>query len=227
MARLAGDLLVSTALALMAAVAAGAAASAAEPQPTACDLLASHPEDPDRVAPGIARRDIVDLPRTVQTCRADLKAAPGNARLNYQLARVLFYAGQAEEAIRRMQEAADAGHRQAQFVYGLMISNRRVPTANFPCDAELYWRRAARAGHQAARVSQARLWLKHVMFLRNYCRDVATPAEVRAFLDEAAKAAGNYYEGMLIEDLGEKLGLVEQQLTGSNQSPQVTGDGDD
>jgi hypothetical protein len=34
---------------------------------------------------------------------------------------------------------------------------------------------------------------------------------MRGFLDQAAAAASNYYEGMLIEDLAGRLGSIQQR----------------
>lgn len=174
---------------------------------TECDRLASNPEDPDRVAPGVAR-EAVDLPKAIAACEAELAADPGALRARYQLARVLFYAGQAERAVREMKTTADAGHRQAQFVYGLLISNRRDGAPADICVTENYWLLSARNGRQAARVSYVRHFLNGRF---DGCRVQAGPAEMKQFLDAAATAAGNYYEGMLIEDLAARLGAVQQR----------------
>ncbi len=183
-----------------------------ETPPTECDRMASNPEDPDRVAPGVERRD-VDLPKAIAVCEAQLAADAGNARTRYQLARVLFYAGQTERAAKEMKAAADAGYRQAQFVYGALVSNKRDNAPADICVAEHYWLLSARNGRQAARVSYVRHFLNGRF---DSCKLQADLAEMRRFLDEAAKAAGNYYEGMLIEDLSTRLGFVQQQGTGIN-----------
>lgn len=174
--------------------------------PTACDRLASNPEDPDRVAPGVEREN-VDLAGAIAACEAELAAHPGALRARYQLARVLFYAGEAERAVREMKATADAGYRQAQFVYGLLISNRRSGAPADICIVERYWLQSARNGRQAARVSYVRHFLNGRF---DGCTVQAAPAEMKRFLDEAASAAGNYYEGMLIEDLAARLGSVQQ-----------------
>jgi hypothetical protein len=183
-----------------------------ETAPTECDRLASNPEDPDRVAPGVERKD-VDLPRAIAVCEAELAADSTNARTRYQLARVLFYAGQTERAAKEMQTAADAGYRQAQFVFGALISNKRNDAPTDICVAEQYWLLSARNGRQAARVSYVRHFLNGRF---DSCKRGADLAEMNRFLTEAAGAASNYYEGMLIEDLGTRLGAVQQQNTVSN-----------
>lgn len=183
-----------------------------ETGPTECDRLTSNPEDPDRVAPGVERKDI-DLRKAIAICEAELAADSASARTRYQLARVLFYAGETERAATEMRAAADAGYRQAQFVFGALISNRRNHAPTDICVAEHYWLLAARNGRQAARVSYVRHFLNGRF---DSCKRGAGLAEMKQFLDDAAGAVTNYYEGMLIEDLGTRLGAVQQQDSVSN-----------
>lgn len=177
-----------------------------ETAPTECDRMTSNPEDPDRVAPGVERKDI-DLAKAIEVCEAQFAADPASVRNRYQLARVLFYAGQSERAVREMKAAADAGYRQAQFVYGALVSNRRDHAPADICVAEHYWLLSARNGRQAAKVSYVRHFLNGRF---DTCKLQADRAEMKRFLDEAAAAASNYYEGMLIEDLSTRLGSVQQ-----------------
>jgi len=183
-----------------------------EVSPTECDRMTSNPEDPDRVAPGVERKDI-DLPKAIAVCEAQLASDPASVRTRYQLARVLFYAGQTKRAATEMQRAADAGYRQAQFVFGALVSNKREHAPADICVAEQYWLLSARNGRQAARVSYVRHFLNGRF---DSCKRGADLAEMKQFLAEAASAASDYYEGMLIEDLGARLGAIEQQVTGSN-----------
>lgn len=180
--------------------------------PTECDRITAHPDDPDRVATGVERKEI-DLPRAIAVCEVQLAVDPSNARIRYQLARVLFYAGQQERAVTEMRAAADAGYRQAQFVFGVLVSNQRSNAPQDICVTEKYWLRAARAARQAARVSYVRHFLNGRF---NSCERQADLAEMKRFLVEAASASSNYYEGMLIEDLSGRLGPVKQQMSGSN-----------
>lgn len=175
-------------------------------QPTECDRLASHPDDPDRAATGVERAGI-DLAKTVAACDAAIALDPADARARYQLARVLFYSGQPQRAAVEMKAAADAGYRQAQFVYGALVSNRRDGAPSDICVTERYWLLSARSGRQAARVSYVRHYLNGRFA---GCEIQAARAEMRQFLDEAARAAGNYYEGMLIEDLAARLDSARQ-----------------
>jgi hypothetical protein len=168
---------------------------------TECDKLASNPEDPDRVAPGVPR-DKVDLPAAIAACEREVARQPADTRSRYQLARVLFYAGQTERGVREMRAAADAGNRQAQFVYGALISNRRDNAPKDMCLVEQYWLKSARAGRQAARVSYVRHALKGRF---DGCRIQASKEEMSQFLSSAAAEAHDYYERLLIEDLTERL----------------------
>lgn len=179
------------------------------PQPAAgkvqileCDRLAAHPSDPDKVGPGVARAQM-DLGRAIAACRADLAAHPGDARLQYQLGRVLFYAGRTEEALPHLEAAARGGHRQGQFVYGYIFVEGQNGLPREVCRAESPWRRAAEAGHQAARISYARLWLRGAF---DRCPSGQASREtVEQFLLAAQKAVADYYQGLLVTDLLDEL----------------------
>jgi hypothetical protein len=189
-------------LASISLVALLAAAAPAEPV-TDCDRLAANPEDPDRIAPPVPREQ-ADLPKAIAACEAEVAKNPGNARARYQLARVLFYADQTKRALEEMKKAADANYRQAQFVYGLLIDNKRPDAPSDICIAEQYWLKSARAGRQAARVSYVRHVVKNKFAA---CKLGAAPGELEQFLDAAAAESDNYYQRLLIEDLNEQLAL--------------------
>ena len=55
------------------------AAAAAADGVTACDRIAAHPDDPDRVAPCVERAAI-DLEPALATCTAEAERDPANAR---------------------------------------------------------------------------------------------------------------------------------------------------
>jgi hypothetical protein len=168
---------------------------------TECDRLAAHPDDPDRIAPGVERKNM-DLQQALARCEADAAQQPSQPRLRYQLARVLFYAGQNERAVAEMRAAADNGYRQAQFVYGTMINYRREHAPSDICLTERYWLAAARAGRQAARVS----YVRHVLKGRfASCTIQASATEMRALLATAAGEARDFYERLLIEDLTDEF----------------------
>ncbi|MCC5861280.1 MAG: hypothetical protein JJT93_05130 [Gammaproteobacteria bacterium] len=182
-----------------------AAASANDPAVTVCDRLAAHPEDPDRVSAGRVTAEI-DLPAAIAACEADLDHDPDNARLSYQLARVLFYAGEPERAMAEMLRAAEAGHRQAEFVYGVFVIRARPHAPTDPCIAERYWQRSARAGRDAAAVNYA-LQLLRGRFTT--CEAPVARSELAAWLQSSLQAApagyAGYYQRLLIEDLLQRL----------------------
>ncbi len=167
---------------------------------TDCDRLASHPEDPDTVAPGVPGSR-VDVPRAVAACAAAVEQDPANARLRYQLARVLAYSGASRRATEEMKRAADDGHRQAQFVYGLLVDRGRPDAPADICVAEDYWLKAARAGRQAARV----IYVQRLFRGRfDACRVQAGTEEVGRLLEAAAADAREFSERLLIEELRDR-----------------------
>jgi TPR repeat protein len=173
---------------------------------TACDRLIAHPEDPDRVAPGVETRD-VDLPGAIAACTADVdKTPPGSpdyARLQYQLGRAYFYDQQTQRALPFLERAAAAGSEQAQFVLGYVIDAGLQGVAANPCQVEDLWVRSARAGRLAAQVS----YPHHVRRGRFAgCRIQGSPEEMRGFLKSAAsRPDNNYYQGLLISVLQGEL----------------------
>ena len=171
---------------------------------TLCDRLAANPEDQDRLAPPVAKAD-VDLPRAIAACEAAVAADPSDARQRYQLGRVLTYDEQTERGSKAVKAAADAGYRQAQFVYGLEIDRGRKDVPTDVCAIEPYWFKSAVAGRQAARVS----YVRHVVKGRfANCRIQASAAQMRGFLDAADKE-GDYYLRLLTADLRERLTVWE------------------
>lgn len=171
----------------------------------ACDRLATHSLDPAGVAPGVSRADI-DLPVAVETCRNDLADNPENARIRYQYGRVLFYSGQFEEAMVEMRKAADGGHAQAQFVYGIFVIKNRPGAPKDPCIAERYWQAASEGGRHAAAVHYATHRLRGTF---GGCSDLAEVADLDRWLSAAHAASpegyAGYYRRLFIEDLQYRL----------------------
>jgi hypothetical protein len=168
---------------------------------TRCDELASHPLDPARVAPGQSTGDI-DLPVAIAVCREDLAAQPDNARVRYQLGRVLFYSGQFDEAMTEMRRSAEDGHAQAQFIYGIFVVKERPGAPTDPCIAERSWQAASEGGRHAAAVHYAMQRLRGTF---DACDDPATAEELERWLKAATAAApsgyAGYYRRLFIEDL--------------------------
>jgi hypothetical protein len=192
----------TVALALAVSATAGIASTAPAAGPvTECDRLASHPEDGQRVAPGVERQDI-DIPRALAVCASAVADAPANGRLRYQYARLLFYGNQTADAMREMRRAADDGHAQAQFVFGTFITRNRPDAPKDVCLAESYWKKSGAGGRQAARVQYLRYTLKGAF---DACPGKASDDELVDILSAAQEASRNFYEGLLLEDLAEAL----------------------
>ncbi|NKB43663.1 MAG: hypothetical protein GKS03_05230 [Alphaproteobacteria bacterium] len=169
---------------------------------TLCDHLAAHPEDPDRIVEGVPTA-AVDKPAAIAACEAGLAADPGNPRLTYQLARVYFYNGRSGDAVVAMEKSALAGYRQAQFVMGALISNKRPDASDNICDAEMWWAKSAVAGRLAAQISYVRHVTKGFF---DGCKLHANKDDMTVFLDNVRATGGrDYYLRLLMADLTEDL----------------------
>lgn len=172
---------------------------------TACDREVGHPSDPERVGPGVSSSQ-VDTERAIAACRTDLLADPDNPRLQYQLARAIVYHADRhgtsyEEGMVYLAQSADAGHVQAMFVYGLMLSREaRV------CEAAPWTRRAAEGGLKAARLA----YVDSAVGGQWADCDVTFNKDVMSdFLDAAADQVSGYYEKMLLGALRREVAALE------------------
>ena len=184
-------------------------APASEPAPpppsvTECDRLAGHPSDPDKVVDGVSQAQVLSWANAA-TRAGELAVAAdtANARVRYQLGRVLFYTGRHGEALPHLQASAAAGHRQAQFVLGLFHTDG-VPGVLEPdaCRALALWRDAASRQHFAARVALGR---DYVRGRYDGCESPPSREEVAGFLDSAGREARDYYQRLLISWAQEAL----------------------
>ncbi|MEQ9444962.1 MAG: hypothetical protein RJS98_05310 [Rhodospirillaceae bacterium] len=162
---------------------------------TECDILVSHPEDPERVAPGV---DDVLLLAGQAACEAAVAADPENRRLRYQLGRVLFYSGDASKSLPHLEFAAEAGSMQAQFVLGYITDEAFQGIKRDACKVEDLWVRSARQGRFAARVSYPR-HVAHGKF--EGCDIQASSSEIMSFIDAARGQADGYYQQILVEEV--------------------------
>ena len=91
-----------------------------------CDRLAANPDDPARRsgASGI-RWDLLDPTEALPPCQAATKARPNDARLMYQMGRVLDKQGASTEALSWYRKAADSGYLEALNNLGIMYTNGR------------------------------------------------------------------------------------------------------
>jgi hypothetical protein len=185
-------------LALMAALTAFAFSSAASAEGdfiTECDALVSHPEDPDRIAPGVS--DVL-LVAGRAACEAAVAEDPENRRLRYQLGRVLFYSASTTESLPHLEFAAEAGSKQAQFVLGYIIDGALQGITRDGCKVEDLWVRSARQGRFAARVSYPR---NVALGKFDGCDIQANSSEIQSFIEAARSQADGYYQGLLVEEV--------------------------
>lgn len=165
--------------------------------PTECDRLAGHPSDPDKVVEGVSQTQVLSWQNAaIRACELAVAAEPGNARVRYQLGRVLFYVGRQGDALPQLEAAAAARHRQAQFVLGLFYSDGvqgvLEPDA---CRALALWQDAASRQHFAARVALGRDYVRGAY---DACEKRPAKQEVAGYLDSAGKEAKDYYQRLLI-----------------------------
>ena len=169
---------------------------------TGCDRLASHPDDPFKVSPGVDRGDI-DLPAAIAACELAVAREPGNPRLRYQLGRVYGYAGQGEKGVVHREAAIAGDYPQALFVVGYLHLEGLNKATKDPCRAAELVHRSALFGRLAGLVGYP-MWVMEGRFAG--CTTPQDPREMAAFLDAAAKSTGDFYVNSLVTELRRKLG---------------------
>jgi tetratricopeptide (TPR) repeat protein len=112
---------------------------------TDCDRVAAHPADPDKVLPGF-NRDQIDLPKAIEICRRVLAEQPGHARTAFTLGRVLYYSRRTEESLPYLEQAAQAGYRQALFVLGFVLYDGSQAKRD-DCRAAELWQKSIALEH--------------------------------------------------------------------------------
>lgn len=166
---------------------------------TECDRLAAHPDDPEAVSPGL-RRAQMDLPAAVAACQAAVDADPGNARLNYQLARAYGYSGDHEAGQPYRDAALTAGYPQSLFVVGYIRLMNWDGRGQDPCYGGELIRRSAEAGRFAGLVGFPHYALTGAF---DGCEDgpVIDTAQMLSFLDTAEAQTSDFYRSALITQL--------------------------
>jgi len=189
-------------------LAAGAVAQTLDPEAvTDCDRLASHGSDPERVSPGISQSDMRKA-AAIAACLADTELQPENRRLRYLLGRAYFYSARPDDAMPHLIFAADAGHRQAQFVLGYIYDGGLQGVEQDRCKTEALWLRSARQGRFAALVS----YPHHVV--RGHFDDCdlgASADEMERFLETAKTMASDYYRRMWTADVTEDFAAYRER----------------
>ena len=126
---------------------------------TECDRLAGHKLDPDGVVAGISR-SAMDKAAAEKACRAEVAAYPAHARSNYQLGRVLYYDGRAQESLPYLRASASAGYPQAIFVLGYIQTFEGDGVPVDYCAAAELWERSAALDHPWTGVFMVSEYLK-------------------------------------------------------------------
>jgi hypothetical protein len=172
---------------------------------TGCDLLAAHPDDPLRVAPGFEKPEM-DLPAAIAACEIAVQRDPENPRLRYQLGRVYGYSGLGEKGAVHRDAAVAADYPQALFVIGYLYLDGRNKAPKDPCRAAELIRRSALYGRFAGQIGYP-MWVMEGRF--SDCKTPQDPAELRQFLDAAATQTNDFYQESLIELLKNRLNLFK------------------
>lgn len=169
---------------------------------TECDRMASHPDDPNRVAPGMARSKI-DLPNAIKACQAAVTNDPQNPRLNYLLGRTLGYSGRGAEGLANRQVAVKAGYPQSLFVVGYMSLYGINQQPKDVCLGAEMIRRSAFEDRLAGQLG----FVQYVVTgLFDNCPVRKDKAEMLGFIAAARKEiGGDYYQGLLADLLEHEL----------------------
>lgn len=171
---------------------------------TPCDRAAAHPNDPEKVTPGL-EREAIDIPRAIKLCAKAVAADPDNPRLNYQLARLYGYSGRHAEGEPYRLKALLAGYPQSLFVTGYILT---IGWEGVPKDACLGAELVLKSA-QAKRFAGL-VGFPHYVVNGAYdgCPVRKDKAEMAGFLKEAKPLASDFYERILIENLEARVAAL-------------------
>jgi hypothetical protein len=172
---------------------------------TPCDIAAAHPDDPERVATGVARA-AVDLEAARIACHAAVLADPENPRLNYQLARVYGYSGRHAEGEPFRMAALKAGYPQSLFVFGFIRLTGWDGAPADPCLGGELIRLSAHAGRFAGLVGYPHYAVSGAF---DGCGIQIDKTELLGFLDRADAASDDFYKDILIAQLRHRVEALE------------------
>jgi TPR repeat protein len=143
-----------------------------------CDLLAGEPLDMQGIGKGIDLEDII-APQAIDVCVTAAARYAQSPRFIYQLGRAKLAGGEADEALRLFQLAADAGHIRAYNQLGDMAM-KGLGRAKSEADANAFFKLAADKGDAAGLLSYGRNLAKGVGLK-------ADPKEAIALLKRSAE----------------------------------------
>lgn len=170
-------------------------------EPTGCDRLASHGDDPFHVAPGLEKAQM-DLPAAIAACEVAVARDPENPRLRYQLGRVYGYSGQGEKAGVHREAAVAADYPQALFVIGYLHLEGLNKAPKDVCRAAELVRRSAQFGRISGQIGYP-MWVMEGRF--KDCKAPQDKAEMLAFLDAAAAQSSDFYHQSAVKLLKQDL----------------------
>lgn len=182
--------------------------SAFSRKPTVCDSVAAHPQDPNKVAPGLERVEM-DLPKAIRSCHQAVARDVDNPRLQYQLGRALTYSMRVQEALPHLQKAAQAGYPQAQFVLGYLYLEGEYQAPRDACKALGLLRASAEQGRMAAQLGLP-LWTLNGRF--DDCAGKPALAELTRHVEAAKGGKPSYYAELIIQH------LLIKELSGASAS---------
>lgn len=164
-------------------------------KPTGCDVLAAHPDDPNKVAPGVSQSGM-DKPAAIAACEVAVAADPENPRLRYQLGRAYGYSGLGEKSFVHRKIAIAADYPQALFVNGYLHLLGENKAEKDPCRAGELLRRSAQYGRLAGQIGFPK-WTLEGAF--KGCAVKQDPAELLSFLEAADQQTGDFYTEVAID----------------------------
>lgn len=170
-------------------------------KPTGCDALAAHPDDPNKVAPGVSQ-SAMDKPAAIAACEVAVAADPENPRLRYQLGRAYGYSGQGEKSFAHRKISIAADYPQALFVNGYMHLYGENKAEKDPCRAAELLRRSAQYGRIAGQIGFPK-WMLEGAFAG--CPVKQDLAELLSFLEAADQQTSDFYTEVAID-------LLKQQV---------------
>lgn len=170
-----------------------------------CDLLAAHPDDPKRMAEGVADDKIV--PRlAIMACEQSIKDDAADPRHVFQLGRALLAVNRKKEAFEQFQKAAAAGHAAAHAYLGDAYQFGHGVEVN-PGEAFTAYQKALEGGFERAKTQIDQLQFDNTLYVYNvidllYTRELASLA--RAATDNASRwPARGYLFAMTQKFIGE------------------------
>jgi len=116
----------------------------------ACDRLAAHPSDADRIGNSVSFETLKSqTSEALEACRQAVSDNPGLSRFEFQLGRVLDALQQFEEAVEWYQKAADSNYTAAMFNLAVSYDDGEGVTKD-QATANRWYRKAADQGRSSA-----------------------------------------------------------------------------